>query len=100
MGTIALSRRYRDALTEYVLSNCESGLARAYELGRVGVDEGSGLLQFLCVHREAVNTIVDETMSLDERLKRLNASEDFLMEALSTFDMLSRGYLALLERSH
>jgi hypothetical protein len=88
---------YCAALLAYLSGSGESGLARAYELGRMGMDEGSGLLQVLRVHQKALDKILESTQSPDERLKAMNASEDFLEEALSTYDMASRGYLALLE---
>jgi len=92
--------RYCAALLDYLSGSGESGLARAYELGRVGMDEGSGLLQILRVHQKALDSILESTQSPDERLKALNNSEDFLVEALSTFDMASRGYRALLLESN
>jgi hypothetical protein len=91
------SSRYCAALLDYLSGNGESGLACAWELGRVGMDEGSGLLQIVQVHHQAVNAILEATPSADGRLPTIYASEEFLMEALSSYDMASRGYLALLE---
>jgi hypothetical protein len=88
---------YCAALLGYLSGSGESGLACAWELGRVGMDEGSGLLQIVQVHHQAVNAILEATPSADGRLPTIYASEEFLMEALSTFDMASRGYFALLE---
>ena len=89
--------RYRAALLDYLSGNGELGLACAYDLGRTGIDAGSGLLQIVRVHHEAVNAILEATPSADGCLPTLYASEEFLMEALSIFDMASRDYLALLE---
>ena len=49
------------------------------------------------VHQEAVNGVLASTPAEGERLRQLEASGKFHMEALSTFELLSRGYLALLE---
>jgi hypothetical protein len=92
--------RYRAALLGYLSGNGEEGLACAYELGRMGIDGGSGLLQIVQVHHEAVNAILEATPSGDRRLPALYASEQFLMEALAPFDMASRGYLDLFEAYH
>jgi hypothetical protein len=65
--------------------------------------DGAGLLSFLRVHQEAVNAILESTPAGDERMRRLNASEEFLMEALSLFEMTTRGYLEILttkQREH
>jgi hypothetical protein len=88
---------YRAALLDYLAGSGEAGLACAYEFGRQTVDEDGSLLQFLRVHQEAVSAILASTPSEDERLRQLRACGEFLMEALSTFEVLSRGYLALLE---
>ena len=65
----------------------------------MGIDEGSGLLQIVQVHHQAVNAILEATPSANGHLPAIYASEEFLMEALSTFDLASRGYLALLLES-
>jgi hypothetical protein len=88
-------RRYRAALHEYLVSSGESGLAYAYEFGRARIDKEAGLLQILRVHQKAMKSILEKTPA-EDRLARLMAGEQFLMEALSTFDMASRGYIAML----
>lgn len=82
-----------------MLGSGESGLAHAYELGRTGLDEGGGLLHILHMHGRAVNTILESTPGGDEVARRLNASTEFLVEALSPFEMVFRGYRALVKRS-
>lgn len=92
------SRRYRAALLDYLLGSGESGLTRAYDLGRSAINEGLGLLQIIQVHQRALYRILESTHSLDETLRRLKASEGFITETLSPFEMTYRGYLALLEK--
>src|ERR1700674_2862829 len=95
--TVLSAGTYRAALLDYLAGNGEAGLACAYEIGRQRIEEDCSLLQLLRVHQEAVNAILASTPAEDERLRQLKASGEFLMEALSTFEVLSRGYLALLE---
>ena len=80
-----------------MLGSGESGLAHAYELGRNGIDDGGGLLHILHMHGRAVNTILESTPGGDEVGRRLNASTEFLVEALSPFEMVFRGYRALVK---
>lgn len=96
-STVPTVGTYHAALLDYLAGSGEAGLTRAHELGRQIVDEDGSLLQLLRVHQEAVNAILASTPAEDERLRQLKASWEFLMEALSTFEVLSRGYLALLE---
>jgi hypothetical protein len=98
--TVLFSRRYRAALLDYLLGSGETGLSRAYDLGRTAIDEGLGLLQILRAHQRAVNSVLESTHNVSEGLKRLKAAEDFLLETLSPFEMTYRGYVALLEGDH
>jgi hypothetical protein len=98
--TVLFSRRYRAALLDYLLGSSETGLSRAYDLGRTAIDEGLGLLQILRAHQRAVNAVLESTHTVSEGLKRLKAAEDFLLETLSPFEMTYRGYVALLEGDH
>lgn len=83
---------YYAALLDYLLSNDESGLAHAYDLGRSGLDAGCGLLEILHVHEKALGLILSAA-SLDEHTRmRMDASAKFLTEALSPFGMASDGY--------
>jgi hypothetical protein len=98
MSTRSLSYSvYHAALLDYMLGSGESGLATAYELGRTGFDAGYGLLHVLHVHERAVNTILESTPAGDEVLRRVDASTNFLAEALSAFEMAYRGYRAFLQ---
>ena len=94
--TVLFSRRYRAALLDYLLGSGETGLSRAYDLGRTAIDEGLGLLPVLRAHQRAVNAVLESSHSMDESLNRLRVAQDFLVEALSPFEMTYRGYLALL----
>jgi hypothetical protein len=86
------SRQYRAALLDYLLGSGESGRERAYELGRCAIGSSLGLLQILRVHQQALSAILESASSPGEGLRRLKASQEFLMEALSPFDMACRGY--------
>jgi hypothetical protein len=88
---------YHAALLEYLLRSDEGGLMHAYELGRIGLHAGCGVLQILHVHERALGIILDSTPVDDEVRRRVNASSRFLAEALAPFGMASDGYHALLK---
>ena len=88
-------RTYHAALLEYLQGSGESGLANSYDLGRKAIAAEFGLLDVVRIHQRAVNTILDSTPEEVNRESCRNASEEFLMEALSAFEMASRGYLAI-----
>jgi phosphoserine phosphatase RsbU-like protein len=99
MGThrLLFFRRYRAALLDYLLGSGETGLVRAYELGRGAIDEGLGLLQVVQAHQQAVNTVLESAETATEGFRRLTAASDFLMETLAPFEMAYRGYRSTLE---
>ena len=95
------ARRYRAALLDYLLGSDEVGLVRAYDLGRAAMREGLGLLEVVRVHHATTRTIVGSAVGsardVDGVLKTLDGAGEFLMEALSPFEMAYRGYVASLE---
>jgi len=88
---------YRAALSDYISGNNESALARAYELGHCGFENGDGVLQILRIHDKAVHTILASAPDAVDMREMRNASAEFLVEALSPFEMVSRGYRDLLQ---
>ena len=94
------SRRYRAALLDYMLGSGESGRERAYELGRLAMHDSLGPLQILRVHQQALDSILQSTRRGHEGLQQLRASQEFLMESLSPFEMAYRGYVDLLPPAH
>jgi hypothetical protein len=93
---VLFARLYRAALLGYLLNSGEKQRARAYDLGRAAITEGFSLLDILRTHYRAVNTVLESTSDTRRGLARLKAAEDFLLEALSPFEMACRGYVALL----
>ena len=99
MGTqrVQFARQYRAALLDFLLGSGESGRERALTLGRQALESGLGLLHIIRVHQNALNAILESTDVVDRSLRRLQASQDFLFETLSPFEMTYRGYLELLK---
>jgi two-component system sensor histidine kinase UhpB len=96
---IQFARRYRAALLDYLLHTDETGLSRAYDLGRRAMLGGFGLLAVLRTHQREVAEILEATHDADRSAHQLRAAQEFLMEALSPFEMTTRGYLDLLSQS-
>jgi hypothetical protein len=93
---VLFARLYRAALLGYLLNSSEQQRARAYDLGRSAIAEGFSLLDILRTHYRAVNALLEATPDARRGLVRLKAAEDFLLEALSPFEMACRGYVELL----
>ena len=98
MGTQrgGFTRQYRAALLDYLLRSRESERERAYELGRRAIELEMGLLTLLQTHQKAVNAVMEPTHTQAEALRRLKASDEFLIETLSPFEIAYRGYADLM----
>lgn len=96
---------YVSAFLAYLEEPSERALHAAYELGRQAVRRELGVLDLALVHHDALATALRRSGGGDdaERVARLAA--DFLVESLSAFEMLQRGFAeareaALVERRH
>lgn len=83
---------YAGALREYLADGGEAALHQAYELGRRAIGDGVGVLDLVALHQEALQTVLKERRAPESCLSAVDASERFLSESLSTFEMTHRGF--------
>lgn len=95
---------YAAAFRSYVGDHSEVNLRTAYELGREAVLRELSVLDLTLVHHDALLDSLRETATADvERVTRAAAA--FVLESLSAFEMVRRGFneareAALVERRH
>jgi hypothetical protein len=95
---------YAAAFRRYVDDGAEINLRTAYELGREAVVRNLSVLDLTLVHHEALLDALREAETADvEHVTRAAAA--FVLESLSAFEMVRRGFneareAALLERRH
>jgi diguanylate cyclase (GGDEF)-like protein len=86
-----LSDRYATALRDHISTpDKEEKLFQAYEIGRAAIDSGAGVLDMVRLHHAALRAVIAGDQALSERSIEMAAA--FFAEALSTFEMLLRGY--------
>jgi signal transduction histidine kinase len=87
-----LAERYVEALQGYLSGADESGLLRAYELGRESLQSGIGLIDLLFLHRDALDRNFEDPLTPAQivRLTDADAAVDFLLEALAPYEMAQR----------
>jgi hypothetical protein len=95
---LGFARQYRAALLGYLLSGVEAQRARAYDLGRAAVAGRISLLDLVRTHHLALHSLLEATPRTRRVTAELKAADDFLLEAITPFEMASRGYLELLQR--
>lgn len=87
-----LVERYAVAFQSYVSDPGEFALVRAYELGRLALREGLGVLEIATVHSAALARTFEQPLAEGEAEHLLDAAEKFFIEALSPFEMAHRGF--------
>jgi signal transduction histidine kinase len=84
------SMAYRAALRGYLEGSGESGLTRAWELGRRALRERLGLLEVAALHVQLVGDGI--ARGPHPAVPRLAAEGAFLLEVLASFEMAQRGF--------
>jgi two-component system NtrC family sensor kinase len=87
----ALEPDYLAAVAAHLENQSELSLSRAYELGRMALAQGLGLLDILSLH-DAVQANLVLTAAAAERPRIAAAVSNFFREFLSPFEMSFRGY--------
>ncbi|MGH2721211.1 MAG: phosphatase RsbU N-terminal domain-containing protein, partial [Actinomycetota bacterium] len=101
----ALARDYESAFAAYVQAPGEGGLSAAYELGRRAVVEQVSLLELAEIHHRAMAGVLQRGSAAPGLPELARHAAAFFSEALSTHEILHRGYVeaqetAQLARSH
>lgn len=91
-GQASFERRYHAALREYAIRGGETELRKAYELGRIAIQEGRGLIELATFHHQCLSALVMGERSAERRNQLMRASAGFLLESLSPYEMVHRGF--------
>lgn len=86
-----LARLYADALASYLAEADERALGNAYELGRRAIANKIGVLDIVRIHHEALATQRPFGPASATSEQTLRRAGEFLAEALSSYEMASRG---------
>lgn len=89
--TALLEAGYVSALTAHIVLGEEATLSRAYELGRVALSAGMGVIDSVVLHHEALGALLAST-DADGRARVARCACEFFAEFLSPFEMTFRGY--------
>ena len=80
---------YTSALSSFLSGDGEAALRRAYEIGRAALIDGIEILDIVAIHHQALEPMI--ARGLGEKRKILAAGV-FLSEALSSYEMVYRGF--------
>jgi phosphoserine phosphatase RsbU-like protein/GAF domain-containing protein len=91
-GAASFRPAYARALQDYLRDPDEGSLRVAYELGRDAVRRQLSVLDLAISHQEALLPAMTGFADATEQQRMLAAAGDFLLESLSSFEMVQRGY--------
>ena len=87
-------RDYTPPLLAYLARPQEKPLLSAYELGRRAMSAELGLLTLVRVHHEVLVEVLTTTRDVAEAAAVVSDASSFLAEALASFEMSQRGFMA------
>jgi diguanylate cyclase (GGDEF)-like protein len=86
-----LAEQYAAALRNHVSKpDNEEMLFQAYEIGRTAINGGAGVLDMVRLHHQALRDILKDGQATNP--KSIDMAAAFFAEALSSYEMLLRGY--------
>lgn len=95
-----LRRDYTPPFLAYLTTQDEVGLRSAYELGRVAMRRSVGLLDLVRIHNEVFLDAIGTARTPESAQDVARAASTFLVEALSSFEMTQRGFMAVGLKPH
>jgi serine phosphatase RsbU (regulator of sigma subunit) len=96
--------RYSCAFESFLENPSEEGLHAAYEIGRTAVAQDLSMLDLTVIHHRMLTAALTARTSSTVDLV-IDAAADFLLQALSAFEMVQRGFreaqeMVLVEKRH
>jgi serine phosphatase RsbU (regulator of sigma subunit) len=87
-----LQDAYSVAFGQYLVDGGESALRAAYELGREAVKEQLSVLELATIHQAVLGSSLPRRAGSEEIERVTEAATQFLLESLSAFEMVQRGF--------
>lgn len=88
-----LTGEYTSAFKSFLNGGGEAALERAYEIGRLAIDDGFGVLAIASIHEDSLKRVLNGVASPAESARVARAAESFFAETLAPFEMAQRGYV-------
>jgi hypothetical protein len=92
LGGQRFRRAYEAAFAHHLRHPSEGSRRRAYELGREAVAQGLTMLEIVVVHHDALAEGLAALPGTEDARRATRDAGDFLLETLSAFEMVQRGF--------
>ncbi|MGH7866806.1 MAG: phosphatase RsbU N-terminal domain-containing protein, partial [Candidatus Dormibacteraceae bacterium] len=87
-----LAEQYRSALQQYLGDAGESALERAYDLGRLALDSGFGIVEMAALQQRTLAEVLAARHPGEDAVGTVKVAQNFFVESLSPFEMTHRGF--------
>ncbi len=87
-----LEKQYTSALQDYLAGGGERALEHAYELGRMAIANGHGILDIVAAHEGAQDKAMQNIHAPPEGAETLDKAAQFFSECMAPFEMAFRGF--------
>jgi hypothetical protein len=88
----AFRTAYRDAFVSHLRAGGETGLVAAYELGRTAMLGKLSVLDLATIHHDVLFDALGQAADPELLRAATDATANFFLELLSTYEMIHRGY--------
>ncbi|MGC2172681.1 MAG: ATP-binding protein [Candidatus Sulfotelmatobacter sp.] len=90
--TLERERVYGRALEDYLSRGGEDALQSAYEIGRIALGEGLGVLEMAALHHAVLAQLLPRMNNPESLKQNLDRAQEFFSESLSPYEMAHRGF--------
>jgi len=92
-GTLnEIADRYMNCFQDYLRGGGEAALRQAYELGRIALIDGLGVLEITVLYHQALANALTRSVTSADSVRMIRAGESFFLESLAPFEMTHRGF--------
>lgn len=95
-----LEEAYSRSLEDYLSNGSEDALQKAYEIGRVALANGLGILATTAMHHAALSDILQRISRPSALTQDLARAQEFFAESLSPYEMAHRGFRDAISALH
>jgi two-component system, NarL family, sensor histidine kinase UhpB len=95
-----LEQAYSRSLEDYLSNGSEDALRSAYEIGRVALADGVGILAMTDRHHAALSHILRRISRPSSLQQDLSRAQEFFAESLSPYEMAHRGFREAISALH
>lgn len=98
--TLDLEQAYSQSLEDYLSKGSEDALQSAYEIGRIALADGLGILAMTAMHHAALAHVLQRISRAPSLQQDVDRAQEFFAESLSAYEIAHRGFRDAISALH